>query len=66
MLFYCETIPSMRELHYVQIKDMGDIFSIEIRKYFCFCDFFIDANGCGIHHYENDVYVKQWKYVALN
>ena len=64
--WYCETIPSMRELHYVQSKYMGDIFSIETRKYVCFCEFWIDANGMGVDHFVNDAYVKQLKYVPLN
>ena len=45
---------------------MGDIFSIETKKYACFCEFFIDANGLGVDHCVNDAYVKQWKYVRLN
>ena len=66
MPWYCETIPNMRELHLVHSKDMGDIFSIETRKYVCFCEFCIDANGLGVDHCVNDAYVKQWKYVPLN
>ena len=54
------------ELHSVCSKDMGDIFSIETRKYACFCEFCIDANGVGVDHCVNDAYVKQWKYVPLN
>ena len=54
MLWYSETKRGMRELHNVWIKDMGDIFSIETRKYAGFYEFCIDA------------YVKQWKYVPLN
>ena len=46
---------------------MGDIFSIEMRKYVCFCEFCIDANGLGVDHSMNiDAYVKQWKYFPLN
>ena len=45
---------------------MGDIFSIETRKYACFCEFCIDANGMGVDHFLNDAYVKQCKYVPLN
>ena len=66
MPWYCETIPGMRELHSVRSKDMGDIFSIETRKYACFCEFCIEANGMGVDHCVNDAYVKQWKYVPLN
>ena len=66
MSWYSETIHGTRELLYVQSKYMGHIFSIEIRKCACFCDFCIDVNGCGIYHCENDVYVKQWKCVPLN
>ena len=65
MPWYCETIPGMRELHSVRSKDMGDIFSIETRKYACFCEFY-DANGLGVDNCVNDTYVKQWKYVPLN
>ena len=64
--WYCETILGMRELHSIRSKDMGDIFSIETRKYACFCEFCIDANGLGVDHCMNDAYVKQWKYVPLN
>jgi len=56
----------MRELHFVRSKEMANISTIETRKHACFCDFCIDANGCGIHHCENDAYVKPWKYVPLN
>ena len=56
----------MRELNSVRRKDMGKIFSIETRKYVCFCEFCIDANGLGVDHCVNDAYVKQWKYVPLN
>ena len=45
---------------------MGDIFSTETRKYVCFCEFCIDANGLGVYHCMNNAYVKQWKYVPLN
>ena len=45
---------------------MGDIFSIETRKYACFCEFSIDANRLGVDHCVNDSYVKQWKYVHFN
>ena len=61
-----ETIPGMRELHSFHSKDMGDIFSIETRKYACFCEFFIDIDRLGVDHCVNGAYVKQWKYVALN
>ena len=64
--WYCETIPSMRELHSVHSKDMGDIFSIETGKCVCFCEFCIDTNGLGVDHCMNNAYVKQWKYVPLN
>ena len=66
MPWYYDTTPSMRELHLVHSKDMGDIFSIETKKYVCFCDFCIDVNGLGVGHCVNDAYVKQWKYVPLN
>ena len=58
MPWYCETIPGTRELHSVCSKEMGDIFSIETRKYVCFCEFCIDANGLGVYHCMNDAYVK--------
>ena len=58
MSWYCDTILGMRELHLVRSKDMGDIFSIERRKYACFCEFFIDTNVLGVDHYVNDAYVK--------
>ena len=45
---------------------MGDIFSIETRKYTCFYEFYIDTNGLGVDHCVKDAYVKQWKYVPLN
>ena len=45
---------------------MGDIFSIETRKYACFYEFYIDTNGLEVDHGVNDAYVKQWKYVPLN
>ena len=66
MPWYCETIPSMRELHSVHSKYMGDIFSIEMRNYVCFCELCIDAIGLGVDHCMNDAYVKQWKYVPVN
>ena len=66
MPWYCETIPGMREMHSIRSKDMGDIFSIEMRKYACFCEFCIDTIGLGVYHCMNDAYVKQWKYVPLN
>ena len=56
---YYETIPGMRELHSIHSKDMGEIFSIETRKYVCFYEFCIDANGLGVDHCMNDAYVKQ-------
>ena len=58
MPWYCETIPGMRELHLVRSKDKGDIFSIEMRKYVCFCEFCIEANGMGVDHCVNNAYVK--------
>ena len=61
-----ETISCMRELHSVHSKEMGGIFSIEMRKYACLCEFCIDTNGLGVDHCMNDAYVKQWKYVLLN
>ena len=66
MPWYCETIPGMRELHSGRSKDMGNIFSIKTRKYVCFCEFCIDANGLEVDHFMNNAYVKQWKYVPLN
>ena len=45
---------------------MDDIFSIETRKYMCFCDIFIDADGCEFDKCQNVGHVKQWKYVRLN
>ena len=66
MPWYCDTIPGMRELHSVCSKDMGNIFSIETRKYACFCEFYINTNGLGFDHCMNNAYVKQWKYVPLN
>ena len=56
---YCETIHGTRGLYFVQSKYMGDIFSIETRKYGFFCYFCNDENGCGVHHCENDIYVNQ-------
>ena len=56
--WYCETIPDTRELHSFCSEYMGDIFSIETRKYVCFCEFCIDANGLRVDHYMNDAYVK--------
>ena len=61
-----ETMPGTGELHSVRSKDMGAIFSIETRKYVCFCEFCIDANGLGVDHCVNDAYVKQRKYFPLN
>ena len=66
MPWYCDTIPGTRELHSVRSKDMGDIISIQTRKYACFYEFCIDTNGLGVDHCVNDAYVKQWKYVPLN
>ena len=66
MPWYYETIPGTRELHSVHSKDTGNIFSIETRKYACFCEFYINTNGLGFDHCMNDAYVKQWKYVPLN
>ena len=66
MPWYCDTIPGTRELHSVRSKYMGNIFSIEARKYACFCEFYINTNGIGFDHCMNDAYVKQWKYVPLN
>ena len=66
MPWYCKTIPGTIELCSVHSKDMGDIFSIETRKYACFCEFYIEADGLGVDHCVNDAYVKQWKYVPLN
>ena len=37
-----------------------------MRKYACFCEFCIDANGIVVDHCVNDAYVKQWKYFPLN
>ena len=66
MPWYCETISGMRELHLVRSKYMCDIFSIETRKYVCFCELCIVSNGLGVDHCVNDAYVKQCKYVPLN
>ena len=44
---------------------MGEIFAIKMRKYACFCDFFIGVNGCGLDQCERHTYVKQCKYVPL-
>jgi len=66
MPLYCDTIPDTRELHYFHSKDLGDIFSIVTRKYACFCDLCIDAQGCDLDRCKNDGYVKDWKYVPLN
>ena len=66
MPWYYWTILGMRELHSVHSKDMGDIFSIEMRKYACLFEFCIDANELGVDHCVNDAYAKQWKYVPLN
>ena len=30
------------------IKDMGDIFTIEIGKCACICEFWIGIDGCGL------------------
>ena len=54
MPWYCEAITSIRELHFFEIKDMGDIFTIETRKYTCFCGFCIDAKGCAFVQCENN------------
>ena len=58
MQWFCDTIPSMRELHSVRSKYMGNIFSIEMRKYACFCELCIDANGLGVNHCLSNAYVK--------
>ena len=66
MPWYCDTIYGTRELHFVLSKDMGDIFSIKMRKYASFCEFCIGTDGCGLNQCEKHGYVKQWKYVPLN
>ena len=66
MPWYCKTILGTRELHPFHSKDMGYIFSIEMRKYACFYEFYIDTNGLGVDHCMNDAYFKPWKYVPLN
>ena len=48
------------------VKTWVVYFSIEMRKYVCFCELCIDTNGLGVDHCMNDAYVKQWKYVPLN
>ena len=45
---------------------MGDIFSIETRKYVCFRKFCIETDICNLDKCQNVVHVKQWKYVPLN
>ena len=45
MPWYCETILGTRELHSIRSKDMGDIFSIETRKYACFYEFCLNPKG---------------------
>jgi hypothetical protein len=55
----------MKELHSIMSKDVGDIFSIEMRKNTCFCEFCIDAKGCALYQCENDGYVKQWNMSLL-
>ena len=44
---------------------MGEIFTIELRKYACFCEFCIGIDGCILDQCESHAYVKQWKYVIL-
>ena len=45
---------------------MGEIFSIKMRKYACFCEFCIGADGCRLDQCEKQRYIKQWKYVPLS
>ena len=45
---------------------MGDKFSIETRKYACFCKLCIDADGCDFDKCQNVGHVNQWKYLLLN
>ena len=53
MLWHCDTIHGIRESHSAQSKYMSDVFFIEMRKYACFCDFCIEADGCGLDQCEN-------------
>lgn len=44
---------------------MGDIFSIDARKYACFCGLCVDEKGCALNQYENDGYSNNRKISCL-